>query len=488
MRRIVCLFLIICLSAARCAAGENYIETVIQPTCTEAGYTLFEDVESGKVIARDEVPARGHIFDDWQKNEQTGGVQRVCLVCGEVETWYREPTSSFPIIHLNGDTEGISKTERVTLKFSFESKTECFSCYAYTTWQGHQSLNYPKKNYTIRLYDDEDISKKHRLSFDGWQYEHKYVLKANYRDISGVRNLVAADIWADMAGTRQNLYPKLLSTSHYGAVDGFPAAVYLNEDFLGLYDMNLHIDDDLYNMHDVYDAVMIANSSEPEETRFYTPALFINEKEAWEVEFCGTGDDNQWAKDKLNELIEFVINSDDTEFREGLDKYLDVNGAIDYLIFIYITGLKNNAAKDLILLKYQYNDVWIPTVYDMERAFGLAWDGEGYVAAEEFLPVKMNDNWSSDTGSLLWDRLLQNFEEEIQLRYRKLRTRVLKADALTKKVMDAVSKIPKQYYDMDQQKNPRGIMTESPDEQIKDYIKNRLERLDLALLGCQLIE
>ena len=484
----VILLIVICLSAAHCATAENIRVTVVPPSCTEAGYTLYESIESGITTVHDEVPATGHQFGEWQEDPRSGGSQRVCKVCGYAEARSSKPISSFPIVYLNGNTAGISKSERVTLEFAFESEETSFSCYAYTTWQGHQTLNYPKKNYTIRLYDDEEISHKHKLSFNRWQYEHKYVLKANYRDISAVRNLIAADIWADMASARPHLYPMLLKTSHYGAVDGFPVAVYLNDEFHGLYNMNLHIDDDLYRMTDQYDAVMIANSSEPEETRFFSPALFIDEKDAWEVEYCGTGNDNQWAKDKLNELIGFVINSSDEEFRRDLGAYLDVNGAIDYLIFIYITGLDNNAAKDLVLLKYQGSDVWIPTVYDMERAFGLARDGEAYVAANEFLPTENNGVWDSNTNSLLWDRLLQNYTDEIRMRYRRLRTGILTTDALTERVREAISEIPPQYYNMDMETYPRCLLAELPEEQMTDYIQSRLPLLDMALLGNLVIE
>ena len=90
---------------------------------------------------------------------------------------------------------------------------------------------------------------KHKLVLNGWQREHKYVLKANYRDISQARNLIAASLWVDMVACRPNLFETLKRTSNYGAVDGFPVTVYHNRDYIGLYTMNLHIDDDLYQMY-----------------------------------------------------------------------------------------------------------------------------------------------------------------------------------------------------------------------------------------------
>ena len=397
-------------------------ETEYPPTCEEAGRIIRENLVEGYTVIDQGQPALGHNYGEWVQNPGTGVMERACIRCGKIMQRLGVYKDSIPRIDLIGNLEGISKSNRITLAINFSSQDENFSCYAYTTWQGHNSLIFPKKNYTIRLYDDKNITKKHKISFFGWQREHKYVLKANYRDFSQLRNLIAANLWAEMVACRFNLFETLKHTSNYGAVDGFPVVVFLNNEFHGLYTMNLHIDDDLYQMNHPYDAIMIANSSEPEECRFYAEATFMDQKNAWEVEYCGTGEDDHWAKNSLNELIRFVKKSDDKTFQEHLKDYIDVDAAIDYLIFLYVTGLQDNAGKDLILLKYHDCDSWIPTVYDMEHAFGLDLDGTSYNMADVFLPEMREGNWNSGTNSLLWDRLLQSFCEQIKTRYTELQT------------------------------------------------------------------
>lgn len=463
------------------AQPEGYITTVVPPTCTGEGYTLLESGADGSLSIRDEVPALGHEPGEWSLDPGTGRMTAVCARCGErLEKSAYE--GAIPRIDLSGSLEGIGKSERVVLNFQYAGADDAFACYAYTSLQGHASLAFPKKNYTVRLYDDAEITQKHKLSFRHWQREHKYVLKANYRDVLQVRNLVAADIWADMAKTRPNLCPTLRGTSHLGAVDGFPVAVYLNGDFLGLYTLNLHIDDDLYAMKNVRDAVVIANDSAPEETRFYAPAAFVDEKTAWEVEYCGTGEDDEWVRDRLNALIAFVSDSDEADFRAHLSEYLDVNGAIDYLIFIYALGLPDNAAQDLVLLSYD-GGVWIPTVYDMEHAFGLTKDGSGSLSPEAFLPDLRAGRQTSGTESLLWDRLLASFGPQLADRYRQLRQTVLSQETLTARVRAAAEAIPGEYREMDLQRYPRDDMIGDPLAQMTEYIAGRLPALDMALLG-----
>jgi len=458
---------------------DPWKETVYPATCKEAGYIVRENTVEGYTVIEEGEKAIGHLYGKWIKNNETGMYETTCARCGEIIKRRTGYEGTIPRIDFTGSMEGISKSERVTLSFDFAGPTDNFSCYAYTTWQGHNTLNYPKKNYTIRLYDDEGITQKHKLIFDGWRREHKYVLKANYRDISQARNLIAADLWADMSASRPNLFGTLRRTSNFGAVDGFPVIVYLNGDFLGLYTLNLHIDDDLYQMDHAYDAVMIANDTEPEECRFHAMAEFTDQKNCWEVEFCGTDQDDQWAKDQLNDLIRFVMTSNDEVFRENLKNYLDVDGAIDYLIFLYMTGLQRNASKDLVLLKYHDCDVWIPTVYDMERAFGLSLDGRAYNRADDFLPEKNDGIWVSGTDNLLWDRMLNQFEPEICNRYRDLRKDILTENRLASRISAIISQIPIEYYEQDAAIYPRQTPAgQQPEEQITSFVKERLRLLD----------
>ena len=458
-------------------------DTEYPPTCEEAGYILHENAYEGVTTILEGAPPLGHDWSEWTEDPETGRMVSVCSRCGKELSRAEIYTGTIPRIDFYGSMDGISKSNRVTLNFDFTSPTEVFSCYSYTTWQGHNTLNFPKKNYTIRLFNDEEVTDKHRLVFNGWQREHKYVLKANYRDISQARNLVAANLWADMAATRPNLFETLRHTSNYGAVDGFPVVVYLNGEFLGLYTMNLHIDDDLFQMDNAYDAVMIANSVEPEECLFRAEATFTDQKTAWEVEFCGTGDDDQWAKEQLNELIRFVMTGSDEEFREHIGNYLDVDGAIDYLIFLYVTGLQDNAAKDLVLLKYHDCDAWIPSVYDMEGAFGLDLDAMAYADPAAFLPAQTDEGWDSGTGSLMWDRILQAFRPEIAARYAELRQGVLTEDRLTARVDTYWDQIPAEYRHMDLELYPREVPEGDPQEQMRNYIHERLVLLDAVFSG-----
>lgn len=486
--RILCAILLLCVTGGVLwwkqadDLDEQYSIQQVEPTCTEKGYSLYTNSSTGEVVVSDLVAAKGHVFDEWTLVEQgdeirCGFSERTCSVCNVTEKRAEYPELPISRISLYGSLDGIGKKIDVPMEACLELKEDNLSieCYATLKYQGHISLTYDKKNYTLKLFQDENHSEKNKLTLSHWNKENKYILKANYVDTSQCRNLVSADVWADMCAARPGIPEELVSLSNYGAVDGYPVALYINDQFSGLYNMNLHKDDDLFGMEeDEKHAIMISNHGGLPEAVFRAEAVFT-EDSPWEVEFCGT-EDQTWAKDSFNQLIRFVMTSDDETFRKDLPKYLDVDAAIDYLIAMYALGLSNHTDQDLVLASY--GDVWIPSLYDMETAFGLTEDGSGWRAPTEFLPRKVNGEWDSGTGHLLWDRLLISFYDEICARYKVLREQILDPDQLCERVAAFTDAIPGIVYDAEEAANPHPQSYEAHKEQILQYIPARIEALD----------
>ncbi len=466
--------------------GENKQDTVTEtreePTCTESGYIARKNEATGTTTF-EELPPAGHRFGAWTEDEEQQTKTHVCEVCGYKETFHISsiPENSIPQLSLTGSLEGIGKKQRVVLKAEFVSAEQSFQCNAVMTTQGHSTYGYPKTNYTVRFYDDTEGNQKHKLNFRNWNKEHKYILKANYVDLSQCRNLVGANLWTDMVRSRENVPDAISKLPTLGAVDGFPVSVVLNGEFFGLFTMNLHKDDDLYQMKEgKKNALVICNQQTADEALFLAPAEFAEDYSSdWEVEFCGT-EDETWAKEGFNSLITFVNSSSDQVFREHLADYLDMDAAVDYLIFIYALGLQHSGAKDLVMLNF--GDKWIPSAFDMDEAFGLDAEAYVYLAPDAFLPEKTDGIWSSGTGSLLWDRLLQNFEEQIRERYSDLRQGVLSEESLRERIHTYIAGIPESLYDYDYYLYPdRPVDDRNMEDQIIHYIAERLPILDQAL-------
>ena len=478
------LCLVMCLSLFPAAAFAEQITTRIEPSCTEAGQILTEDPQTHTVRA-ETIPPTGHSFGEWTPADG-GYEERICSVCGASEhrVMMTAAEEQFPRLDLRGSMEGINKKARVTLEADFTGAGEDFQCYAVMTMQGHSTLGLDKQNYTLRFYDDQDAQEKHKLRFGDWKKEHKFILKADYLDVTQGRNLICAQLWRAVEETRENLPPQIAALPTLGTVDGFPVSVWLNDSFLGLYTLCLHKDDDLYGMHDgEQSAILICNRSVEDEAFFRAPVeLDAEGVHDWEIEFSGT-EDWDWARESFNSLIDFVMRSSDEEFRERLRDYLDVDAAIDYLVFICTLGLVNSGAKDLVMLSY--GGAWIPTAFDMDEAFGMMPGGEGFYPPDSFLPQREDGVWTSGTGSLLWDRLLQNFDEEIRTRYQTLRQGVLSEENILSAVDAYIGGIPASLYLREAERYPGRPAASEMKEQIQNYLIERLPILDEKLGGTE---
>ena len=142
-----------------------------------------------------------------------------------------------PVLHLTGDTTGMSKDNAVSLDYVYGERSGT----AKVKWQGASSLAYPKKNYTIQF--DNAFE-----AVEGWGEQKKYCLKANYIDFSHARNVVSAKLWGEIVKSRKNTNAKLSALPNGGAVDGFPCIVMLNGAFHGLYTFNIPKDGWMYGM------------------------------------------------------------------------------------------------------------------------------------------------------------------------------------------------------------------------------------------------
>lgn len=76
----------ICGGTIKAVGHHDYEETVIPPTCTEEGYTVFTCKKCGDSYQDIIVPALGHQWGEWVDTKDNHTHERTCSVCGEVET------------------------------------------------------------------------------------------------------------------------------------------------------------------------------------------------------------------------------------------------------------------------------------------------------------------------------------------------------------------------------------------------------------------
>ena len=316
--------------------------------------------------------------------------------------------------------DGIIPTTKddVLAELTYISKTLQFHSYITIKCQGTSSMKYPKKNFTIKLYADEARSEKLKIDFKGWGEQYKFNLKANWIDISHARNVVSARLWGDVVKSRPTYtnLPELLRTSpNQGAIDGFPIKVYTNGIYQGRYTWNIPKDGWMTNMDAELSTHCILCGENYDSGCFRAPAL-INESD-WSDELHDTCPDS--IKTRWNEVIDFVINSTDDEFKANLGNYFDVPSLIDYDLFGLAVCGADSYGKNQIYMTYDGNK-WIASMYDLDTTWGMYWNGETLVAAD-YARNKFEDYVNGRLGNLLYHRMEQLFYLELQSRWLELK-------------------------------------------------------------------
>ena len=143
---------------------EIYNLSTTEPTCTENGYVTAEKADGSysKVIRI--IEAQGHSLDEVllqapADDVNCGIAERRCENCTYTEQVVVYPDCDIARLCMYGDLTGIGKKAEVPIKVNFEGAGKEIDCYALLKYQGHTSLVYDKKNYTLKLFKDEEFWK-----------------------------------------------------------------------------------------------------------------------------------------------------------------------------------------------------------------------------------------------------------------------------------------------------------------------------------------
>ena len=368
-----------------------------------------------------------------------------------------EKKEEIPRLYIEGELSNMTKLEGTrNFKVKYKSNYNNFEKYATLKVQGSSSVAYEKKNYTIKFYTDKNCTEKFKTDL-GWGREYKYVIKANWIDKTHSRNIVTAKI----ASKIQKKYNLFENTPNYGVIDGFPIEVYLNNEFYGLYTLNIPKDEWLYNMDDKNDnhIVMIGDQHLPT-TEFRKKANFTN----WQ---CEVGVANDQTLEKFNRLVDFIKNSTDEEFKQSLDQYVNIDAAINYYIIIQVFYLSDNYGKNLVMATYD-GKIWYPTLYDLDTSFGTLFNGRDEFPADSIVNIENN---------LLFEKLNRNFSNEIAKRYFELRQDILSEQSIVYEIDKFYNSIPRSLFQRETEKWGTDIPGYDI-SQMKTFIKNRLPVID----------
>lgn len=393
-----------------CVGEDGELEYVWN-TAIHQNVAVVSSIYNGEIVAEE----YADILEQWRQELIASGGGS-----GAVVSSVEPMEDDIPKVFFGGALQQ-TKDEKV-VSFRYISKTEDVSGYAEIKAQGNSSMSYPKKNQTVKLFKDAECTEKLKIDFKGWGKQNKFCFKANWIDLTHARNVVSARLWADVVKSRSSYaeLPELLRTTpNQGAVDGFPIKVYANGIYQGRYTLNIPKDKWTFNMDDDLNE-HCALCGENYASGCFRASAQINESD-WTDEIHDTVPTS--IKTRWNEVISFVMNSTDDEFKANIGNYFYIDSLIDYYLFGLASCGLDAFGKNQIYLTYD-GQKWIASMYDMDSTWGLYWNGSSFVATN-YARTSYEDLVNGRQGNLLYIRLEQLFKEELQARWAELKASAL---------------------------------------------------------------
>ena len=343
--------------------------------------------------------------------------------------------------------------------------------------QGRTSAGLPEKNYTLTFDRDYIFLKE-------FGYQNKYVIKANYTDFSQSKNVVSARVWGKVRHQHDSLSaitnsddeyladaqgnhilgiadPQLAVGKNAGAVDGMPIAVMVNDEFWGLYTLNVPKDGYMAKMpaKNGYAIVSVSWSNLGHQVDTGNTSDFGDV----ELEYCGSSS-TAWVQSSFNQMLT-ALNSnydDKAAFDAALRDYLDIDSAIDYYCYSVlidnIDGINSN-----FLFQTFNGKKWYIAAYDLDETFGTTKDFNSILRANSNNSMSDLQNGIKHFGmtfentaknSQLFAQLWKYHKDDILKRTQNLVNTVMSAEEISSMFLEFAQDIPLCLYLQDAKRWP----------------------------------
>lgn len=240
-----------------------------------------------------------------------------------------------------------------------------------------------KHNFHLKFYN-ADGSKKD-MSFFGLRSDFHWRLDAGQIDFARVRNRVAKDIWAEFA--HQPYYAAYEPKTPYNYVRGDFVEVFLNDEYMGIYSLNEHMDRQQLKLkkYDYNTGTFHGGLWKPM-TKTYTslfrqlPNVNASQKD-WDqifVKYPNLDDVNPTNFSTMYNAVKFTIESSTKRFADSAAYYFDIPVMRDYYMFLLLMQAPDNIGKNLYYACYDVaTDKRLTlAIWDWDCTQGQFWSNE----------------------------------------------------------------------------------------------------------------
>ena len=376
--------------------------------------------------------------------------------------------TNLPKMYLNGDITNMTPYQSVPMKVEYISPNEEKYGRSFNTGiqnnpvliQGTSSLQYVRHNYTIYLKDEYGADMLYNPYGSNSVAENVFCLKADYIESSHANNTGLAKFVNDCVYDTKTP-SQLDNPSCRTTISGFPVEVYINGEYLGVYNFNhdrystksFGYDYNKFSNQLVYEINSNSNTSAGAFYRYGDDAQSsanVTELEYYKRDFNLIYGNRTKENDTLSEiksLVEWVAVAERDLFKEGIEEHFNLEYLMRYYLTVLLIGAVDSLGKNMKLNTWD-GKIWYPTFYDMDTCLGI--NNTGYLTIQPDVEIEVGSYNTSN--SKLWTKLWEYFNVELKEEWKQMRNGSFTLENLMKYVYDEQIKvIPPKFYNDDAQ-------------------------------------
>lgn len=296
------------------------------------------------------------------------------------DKYYYEATiqlTNLPLISITTDADITDNDTNSVFKYINPSNLDEIVTYnSKIHIRGATSKLFDKKSYRLNIYDNE-YDKEKNINISNFYYGSSFILDSMYRDDSKIRNVLATQIWNDIAldFTNVNVYNEYVE-------------LFINNKHMGIYVFGEPINRKNLNLNksgssDTSVVIKTNNWEIPSTSNSYSN-ITDNKYLGYEIKYPNDQElfNITWNK-FLNKLSPFYAQTKTYDF---INNDFNINNYIDIVLF---NSFVNNTDNKLIKNNYFYmknlNDKIYIQPWDLEFTFGLRYSANAEYGFEKTL-------------------------------------------------------------------------------------------------------
>ena len=414
--------------------------------------------------------------------------------------------STLPVIRLYGDTTNMTHEQTVDMRIEYVSPNEEKYGMSFSTGipnnpvriQGTSSLQYVRKNYTIFLKDEYGVDMMYNPYGQGSAPDNVFCLKADYVESSHANNTGLAKFINDCVYDTK-LPTQVVNPNFRNTINGFPVRVYMNNEDLGVYNLNYDrystkafgYDTNLFPDMLVYE---INSNSDSSAGAFYRygenaeSSANITELEYYKRDFnliFGNRTTDNDSYSEIKSLVEWVSVAEQDLFRDAISEHFNKEYLFRYYLTVLLIGGVDSLGKNCKLFTVD-GRIWYPLFYDIDTCLGI--DNSGFLTIQPDVEIEVGS--FNTSGSKLWSKVWEYFNAEIKAEWELMRKGDFNLDNIMSYIYgQQISQIPPKMYNDDAQIKYLDFGTTyvhcchgSKEHLIKRWLRERIEYVD-SMMG-----